>query len=218
MTIGKSVVRVLLTGTTAAAVVIGLGVAQAMASTTLTVKVTRGGSYTASTSKTVLTDGHVSVTCTSTRKAAASTASGSIPNGTHHGTAPVKVGTAVKLAFNNCEGPLGAVKTKIESTPYLVSVDSKTNSKGQTDGLISGVKVAVSMFGCSFTVTGSAPGYYTNGKHTLTMAPKLPVKTTTKAELTVSKKNGCAGLVKNGDHPSYSGTYTLSRKGTVKSS
>jgi hypothetical protein len=216
---GRHALIVLSTATASAAVAIGLCAAPALAATpSYTVKVTGGGSYTATTPKTILTDGQVSVTCTSTKKAPASEASGSIPTGTDKGKAPVKVGTAAKLSFNNCSGPLGAVKTKIESTPYTVSVDSKTNSKGQTDGLIAGVKVAVSMTACSFTVTGSAPGYYTNGKHTLTMTSKLQTKASTKAQLTVSGVKGCAGLVKNGDHPSYTGTYTLSRKGTVKSS
>jgi hypothetical protein len=218
MTIGKRALGVLSTAAAAAAV-IGLSAAPAMASasaTTLTAKVSGGGSYTATTAKTVLSDNGVNVTCTTKRKTAASTGSGKIPNGTDKGKAPVKVGTVAKLAFNNCAGPLGKVSTTIKSTPYTVSVDSKTNSKGQTDGMISGVKVAVKMTGCSFLVTGSAPGYYTNGKHSLTMTSKLPTKALVKAQLTVSGVSGCLGLVKNGDHPSYVGTYTLSRKGTIK--
>jgi hypothetical protein len=216
MAIGKRVVGLLTTTTAVAAVVVGLGAAPAMASTTLTAKVTGGGTYTAETPKTVLSDNGVSVTCSTKGKTAASTASGSIPTGKHSGKSSVKVGTAVKLSFNNCSGPLGKVTTKVESAPYTVSVDSKTNNKGETDGLISGVKVAVTMTGCAFTVTGSAPGYYTNGKHTLTMTSKLPSKALTSAKLTVSGVKGCAGLVKNGNHPTYTGTYTLSRKGTVK--
>ena len=107
-----------------------------------------------------------------------------------------------KLAFKT-HGPLGQVKTQIQALPYKVSVDSKTNSKGQTDGLISGVKVKVTMTGCQFMVTVPAPGFYTNSKHTLTMASKLPIKTSTKAQLTVSRVKRCAGVVKNGDHPTF---------------
>lgn len=217
MTIGRSTLAVLSAAGTAVAV-IGLSAAPALASTPLTVKVSGGGSYTAKSGKTVLSDNGINVTCTTKGKTIGSTASGSIPNGTHKGAAPVKVGTAAKLSFGNCTGPLGKVTTKIMAVPYKVSVDSKTTKKGQTDGLISGVKVGVKMTGCSFTVTGSAPGFYTNGKHTLTMTSKLPTKASTKAQLTVSGVNGCAGLVKNGDHPRYTSTYTLSRKGTIKSS
>lgn len=216
----------LLIAAAATTAAVGLCAAPALASsplggTKLTVKVSGGGKFTAVAAKTVLTQKvgtvTISVTCTSKGRTPASSASGLIPNGTHRGTSPVLVGSASKLAFNNCTGPLGAVHTKILAEPYKVSVDSKTNRKGQTDGFISGVKVNVTMTACSFTVTGSAPGFYTNGKHTLTMTSKLPVKPLNKAQLTVSHVVGCAGLVKNGDHPGFSSTFTLSRKGTIKS-
>jgi hypothetical protein len=218
MTIGKGALRTiaLLTGTTAT--VVGLGAASALAATTLTVKVSGGGTYTAKAAKTVLTDGHVSVTCSAKGSTPGSQASGTIASATHKGASPVNVGPASKLVFNNCTGPLGKVTTKIESLPYKVNVDSKTTSKGDTDGLITGVKVAVKMVGCAFTVTGSAPGYYANSKHTLNMTSKLPTKAGSSAKLTVSGVNGCEGLVKNGDHPTYVSTYTLSRKITIKSS
>ncbi len=222
MTISKRVSAMLLASAGAAAV-IGLAAAPALASapaaakaTTLTAKVSGGGSYIAKAAKTVLSNRGVNVTCNAKGKTPGSQASGSIPNGTHKGKSPLTVGTAAKLAFNNCTGPLGKVTTKIMKLPYKVDVDSKTNKKGQTDGFIAGVKVGVKMTGCSFTVTGSAPGFYTNSKHTLTMTSKLPIKALNRARLTVSGVNGCAGLVKNGDHPSYTATYTLNRKGTIK--
>jgi len=206
MTMRKLTGSVLLTAAAAAAVV-GMSIAPALAATThLTVKVSGGGSYTAKAGKTVLTNKGVSVTCTSSK------ASGKLPNGTHRGAAPVKVGTAAKLSFSGCTGPLLGVTTKVKSLPYAVKADSKTNRRGQTDAIISGVKVAVSMAGCSFLVTGSAPGFYTNSKHTLSMTPKLPVKPVKKARLTVSGVVGCAGLVSNGDHPTYVATYKVSLK------
>jgi len=217
----------LLVAAAATASVVGLCAAPALASsplsgTKLTVRVSGGGKFTAVASKTVLTQKiggvPVQVTCTSTHRKPASSANGLIPNGTHRGTSPVLVGSASKLAFNNCTGPLGVVHTKVLSEPYKVSVDSKTNSKGQTDGFISGIKVDVSMRACSFVVTGSAPGFYTNGKHTLTMTSKLPVKPIGKAaQLTVSHVVGCGGLISNGDHPGFNSTFSLSRKGTIKS-
>jgi len=201
----------------AAGAVVGLSAAPAMAATTLTVKVSNGGSYTATSAKTVLTDGMVSVTCTTSGTTPASKTSGSVPTGSHTGTSPVKVGTAAKLAFHNCTGPLGAVTTAVKSLPYTISVDSKTNSSGQTDGIISGVNVNVSMTGCSFTVKGSTPGFYTNSTHKLAVTPTLPITPLNTAQLTVSNVNGCSGFVNNGDHPTYTGTYTVSRHFTIKS-
>jgi hypothetical protein len=198
----------------ASALAIGLGATTALASTsTLTVKVTGGGSYTASSSKTVLTDNGVSVTCTGSK------ASGSIPTKTYsNATTPVTVGTSAKLSFSGCTGPLGAVTVKVNKLPYKVQTDSKTNSKGQTDGIVSGANTSVSMTGCSFTVSGSAPGYYSNSGHTLNLTPKLPNKALNKAQLTVSGVSGCAGLVSNGDHPSYTSTYKVSRAIVIKAS
>ena len=201
----------------AAILAVGLSATPAFAATSLTVKVTGGGNYTATTTKTVLSDNGVNVTCKSTKSAAASKASGSLPNATTKGNAPVKVGTAAKLAFNNCTGPLGKVTTKVEALPYAVNANSVTNSKGETAATISGTKIAVSTTDCSFLVTGSAPGFYTNSNHTLTMTSKSPVKGIVKAQLTVSKVNGCLGVVKNGDHPTYTATYTVSPKVQIKS-
>lgn len=221
MTIRKRTGGRLLAAAATTAAVVGLCAAPALASsplsTRLTVKISNGGKFTAKASKTVLTDNGNNVFCTARGRTPASSASGRIPSGTHRGVSPVKVGTATNLKFNNCQGPLGPVHTKVMAEPYKVFVDSKTNRKGQTAGFISGIKVHVSMTACSFDVTGSAPGYYTNSKHTLAMTPKLPVRATTRARLTVKNVSGCAGLVRNGDHPTFTSTYTLSRKGTIHS-
>jgi hypothetical protein len=211
MTIRKRVGSVMFIAAAAAAVV-GMSVGSALASTTLTVKVSGGGSYTATAKgKTVLADGSVKVTCTGSK------GSGKIANGTHHGKAPVTVGTVAKLKFTGCTGPLGGVSTKVHGTPALTA-DSKTNSKGETDAIITGVNVSVSTGSCSFKVTGSAPGYYTNKTHTLTMATKLPVKADTKASLTISDVSQCLGVVTNGQHPTYSATYKVSKRVSIKSS
>jgi hypothetical protein len=204
----------------AAAAAFGLSVAPAMAATTLTAKVTTGGTITATAKKTVLSNGtgknKVSVTCVTKGKKAASVAVGSVKTGTYKGPSPLKVGTTTKLSFSNCTGPLGAVKTKPESFPYFIKVDSKTSSKGITDGIIGPVKVAVSTSECKFTVTGTAPGYFDNANHTLVVTNKLPVKALSKAELTVSDVSGCLGVISNGDHPTYVGTYSINKKISIK--
>ncbi len=210
----------------AAVAVIGLSATPAMASTTLTVKVTGGGSITAKTGTsskdtTVLTDNGVSVTCSAKGKTPSSEATGSISNGSHKGASPVAVGKTTKLSFNDCEGLLGPVTNKVEAEGSI-SVDSKTNSAGDTAGVIGPVKVAVSMPGCSFTVTGYAPGYYSNKTHTLFVTTKLPkgLTGTFKAQLTISNEKSCpGGIIKNGQHPTFvaNGGYAVSRKVVIKS-
>jgi hypothetical protein len=216
MTLMKRASNVLFT-VAAAGAVVGLSAAPAMASTTLTVKVTNGGSYTATAAKTVLTDGSVSVTCSTVGSVPASKTTGSVPTATTTGTSPVKVGTAKTLSFNNCSGPLGMVTTTLTGLPYSISVDSKTNSTGQTDGIISGVKAHVSMTGCAFDVTGSTAGFWSNKTFKLTVTPKPPITPLNTAQLTVANVSGCAGIVNNGDHPTFTGTYTVSRHFTIKS-
>jgi hypothetical protein len=100
----------------------------------------------------------------------------------------------------------------------VLNANSKTNSKGDTAAVITKVDVKVSLTGCSFTVTGSAPGYYSNKTHTLYMTPKAPVKGVAKSGLTVSNVNGCSTVVNNGDHPTYTASYKVSRKVVIKSS
>jgi hypothetical protein len=202
----RSIGRILVPAA-AAAMAVAFAASSAMATTaTLNVKVTNGGSYTASSSSTVLTDNGVSVTCTG------STAGGSIPTKTYTAkTSPVKVGTSSSLSFTGCTGPLGAVTVTVNALPYSVKVDSKTNSSGQTDGMVTGVNTSVNMTGCSFSVTGSAPGFYTNSSHKLSLTPTLPITPLNKAQLTVANVVGCAGLVNNGDHPTYTSTYTVSK-------
>jgi len=200
---------------------IGLGATTALAATTLHVTVTNGGTYTAASTKTVLTDNGVSTTCSGT---GASTASGTISSATLTGTSPVKVGTTAKLAFKNCTSPFGPVAITVNKLPYSVKVDSVTNSSGQTDGMITGVNNTVKVGSpvlCTFTVTGSAPGVFSNTKHTLTLEPKLPIKPLNTAQLTISNATpatSCAaGGLHNGDHPTFTATFTVSRAIVIKS-
>jgi hypothetical protein len=203
----------------AAVAVVGLSAVPATAATSLTVKVSGGGSFTATAAKTVLSDHGVGVTCTSHNSTHASVATGKIANGAYSGAAPVVITPIATLTFGHCSGLLGAVKITASSLPYSLSIDSKTTSTGKTDGMIVGINVAISMAGCSFTVTGSSPFYYSNSKHELFMTKtgKLPVKPLDKAQLTVSNVVGCASIINNGDHPTYVGAYAISRKVVFKS-
>ncbi len=103
MQMRKRVGSVLFTAASAAAVV-GLSVGPALAATSLTVKVSGGGSYTAKAGTTVLSDNGVSVTCKSSK------AIGQTGQRHLQGQAPrSKLGTVSNLGFTNCSGPLGAV-------------------------------------------------------------------------------------------------------------
>ena len=196
MTMRKGVNRALLV-VTAAVLAVGFGASAALAAS-LTVKVSGGGSVTAVSSKVVLADNSASVTCTSSRM------SGSIPNRTTKGSSPVRIGSFRTLGFSGCTGPLGPV-TMNGRLPFGLSVDSKTVN-GKTD-VILGFGASLSMNGCSFAMSGSVPGYFTNSTHILTLTPKLPIKPLETSQLTIGNVSGCTGLISNGDHPTFTAKY-----------
>jgi hypothetical protein len=204
--------------TAAAAAAFSLSAAPAMAATTLTAKVSGGGSITATASKAVLTavSNGATITCTSAKKTNASVASATVKTGSYEGSSPLKVGTTSKLSVNRCTGFLGEVRFDPKTLPYSIKIDSTTSSKGITDGIIGPIKVAVSMTACSFTMTGTAPGYFDNANHTLVVTPKLLVKPLSTAQLTVSGVIGCEGVFSNGGHVTYAATYSIDKKISIK--
>jgi hypothetical protein len=48
------------------------------------------------------------------------------------------------------------------------------------------------------------------------LAAAAPVKPLSKAQLTISGVSGCFGIIVNGQHPSYTGTYSISKKISIK--
>jgi|HubBroStandDraft_1064217.scaffolds.fasta_scaffold100573_1 hypothetical protein len=173
------------------------------------VTVAGGGTLAASAAETVLTDGKVSVTCVTKGSTPASKASATIGNGTSSAKAPHPIGIVDDLAFNNCTGPLGKVTATPVDEPYPVNANSATSSNA-TATTISDIDVNVAMTGCTFTATGSAPGDYSNHTHILAMTSTPKPKGQAKAELTISNVSGCAGLIKDGDHPTYTSSYKIS--------
>jgi hypothetical protein len=190
----------LITGT--AALAIGVGAATALAAAlTLTVTVSGGGNLAAS-ARAVFAD-----TATGTSLTCSSAVHGTIPNGTTEAGSPVKIGDFSTLSFSDCAGPM-VVRVTAEKLPYGFKVDSMTVG-GDTDVIIAGFDVSVAMTGCSFAVTGSAPGYFDNSNHTLYLTGSLPISPQRSAKLMISGVSGCAGLLANGDHATYTVTYKL---------
>lgn len=173
------------------------------------VTVTGGGTLSASAATTTLADGKVSITCSASGSTPGSTASATVRTGTTRAKAPHPIGIAYDLAFSNCASPLGPVTITPVDEPYPVNANSATSS-GATATTISDIDVNVAMTGCSFTVTGSAPGDYSNSTRTLALTPTPKPAGLTKAQLSVSNVGGCVGLVKNGDHPTYTSSYKVS--------
>lgn len=124
----------------------GLG-SIAYASTSLTVKVSNGGDYSATARSVTLTDtsfGNVTWTCSTVKSKPASRINGRLTSGTHTGNAPVMIGAFSGWAFNNCDGPGGPfAKFKLRSLPYNIAADSTTSGSGKTDLIISGINAFI---------------------------------------------------------------------------
>jgi hypothetical protein len=204
----KTTATALLT-TAAAAATLGLTATPAFAATTVTVTNPGGSTYTASSSSTVLSDNGVNVNCSG------SAAAGDLPSAS--GVAiPAGVGTASSLSFSGCTGPLGTVTTTVSSLPYEINITAWDAANSRGTGYVGPVSVSVSMPLCTFDVTGNAPGYYDNTNHQLVLTPDQALPSGV-GGLTVSNVSGCAGLVNNGDTPTYTSSYAVSPAITVTS-
>jgi hypothetical protein len=173
----------------------------ALAESALTVKITGGGTSTASARKAkFIAANGLTITCpmSATKQV--------IPNAVTSGPPPVKIGRITKLTFTNCG--TSSLKVTPLRLPYSVEADSKTVNN-QTDVIFAGIDFAVSAIGCTYNVTGSAAGYYGNTSHALVTTSKLPVTALNTAQLTIRNVAGCAGLVTNGEHVAFDTTYTL---------
>jgi hypothetical protein len=197
-----------LTSTLAAAMAVACA-GTALAATDVIVKVTGGGKFSAQSNSATLVVG------------ASSSAAGPVtftcPNATatfkikdqakSYPALPVSIGTAKTFAFQGCTGPFGDATLKVTPTTHQVSVNSTTVG-GQTDLFVGTFTIEVMSTGCSFTVTGDAPGYSDNASHnvSLGMGPKPPVAP---VGLTVSAVSGCSSLITMGEPVQLTTTLTL---------
>jgi hypothetical protein len=201
----------------AAAVAINLGATMALAaSTTLSVKVTNGGTGIAVATSATLTDGTFAATCSTSGKTSALSMTSLIPTGTQEGTAPFRIGPVEALTVGHCKaGSLGAVTATFSKLYYSFKADSKTNGLGDTAVLVTGVSIAVAVSGCTFDIAGSMPAYYTNSTGDLTFTTTSPVQQLTTAALVINNAVGCTGIVNNADHVKFSATAPVSVTGST---
>jgi hypothetical protein len=202
-----------------AALAVGLGATSALARTaTWTVK--PGGSYTATTTKTVLTDSKTgaALTCVSTSTSPASKASGTLKSGSGLSN---PLGTVAAASFNNCSGPAG-LKFKVTTSHLPWHVNGTSYSSGTATGNISGIHAVLTGTNntCKATVDGTG-ATANNGKVTIkhtngTAGNKLTF--TGGGNLhTYNVSAGCLGAINSGDAVSFKATYTLNKAQTITS-
>jgi hypothetical protein len=176
----------------AAAVSVSLGVTNSVAATRILQGTVTNGHNTAFHAATAqLSAQGLQVNCANSGKPVV-TGKSVIPSSHGKGPSPLTIGTISAVSFGDCSTAQGPVSITAEDLPYSIQVDSATSAKGVTDAIISGINISVATAGCDFTVSGSAPGYYTNSTHTLTVTPKLPIKPAGTTQLNVGNVQGCS--------------------------
>jgi hypothetical protein len=128
--------------------------------------------------------------------------------------AAAKAGTIAKTTWKTCTGPLNTQLAPSQKGTWYINGNGKTKS-GVTPVYVSHVKAVVKQKGaasnCTFTVSGSADGKYTNSTHKLALSPGVH-------KLKVSHViGGCYTLINNGDRVTFKATYTLTGKIKIRS-
>jgi len=211
MAILKRTYGILFAGAATAAV-IGMSAAPAFAATTWSVS--PGGAITGKSGKTTLKDTSTgnALSCTS------SSTSATLKKGS--GLAGRGLGSITKVSFSNCTGPLGLTFTvTTHDLPWKLNAVSYNASTGVTTGTITGIDATLSGPGCKATVDGTGAGKH-NGKvkGTYTNSTGKLKVLATGGNLHIYAVSGCAGLIKSGDATTFSATYTVSPKQTIKGS
>jgi hypothetical protein len=201
-------------GSGAAALALGIGTNAAMATTATTWTVKPGGSYTAKSGKTVLTDTKTGVvlTCTS------STAAGTLKSGSK---LPSNIGTVTKNTFTGCTGPAG-LKFNVTTSAFPWKVNATSYSSGTAKGSITGIHAVLKGTNntCKATVDGTGASAH-NGKvaisHSNSAANKLKILASGGNLHVYNVSSGCLGAINSGDPTTFTTTYTLNKAQKITS-
>lgn len=202
----KSLKRSLIVGGAAAAVV-AMGVATAQAATwTVIAGTTASGSTThtstATGNATNPAISFVDVTHPLTMTCQSSQAKGAVP---HLGSGLNNpLATITSSTWTTCKGPLGVPLTVSQNGTWNLNGVSYTSPV--TLGNVSNVNASVSGgTGCTFTVTGTADGSYSNLSHALTMAPRSGSGSVlTMHTVPAGSATTCFGLIHDNDVATFS--------------
>ncbi|MFG2404541.1 hypothetical protein ACGFR8_09465 [Streptomyces brevispora] len=184
------------TGVASVAVVLGATQAMAIPATTWTVT-PNPAPFTAVSTNTVLSVSGIPLTCPT------ASASGSAFSATGN---PATIGNITSATFGTtaspCTSALGPV-TPIATTTPAWQLVAEDYASGVTKGYIKNIQAKLTVLTCTFNVTGEVNATYTNS------TKKLAVSNSTR-QLTVSGATAaCAGIVANGAHPTFTGTYSV---------
>ncbi|HEV2778079.1 MAG TPA: hypothetical protein VGX25_01635 [Actinophytocola sp.] len=207
----RRVVRALaVTTATAAAIILGGGVASAVPFTPGTWTVTPSGTIGATAGVTTLTAGPPGQAATVTLTCQSSSVVGGVALAGATGS-PATLGNLPQgsVRFTSCSGPFGFnfSVAHLGNWPLQgITYDPAVNS-GTTAGRITNITARLTGPFCTATITGTAAATYTNNDWRLVTNPART--------LTVSQVSGCLNLLQAGYTAGFNGAYTLSPHLTI---
>lgn len=207
----KRIAAIVAAGSTAAALLLTLGVPSSSATTTVgTWTVTPGGSFAGAAGTTNVTD----VTAGLTLVCTSSSLTGTLKSGSAlHGSG---IGTITGLNFTNCTAD--GITASLSSGPvtYKINASRYGSVSGVTHGTITKIHLALSSSLCSAVIDGTS-GTADNGKVNFTYSNKthhLKILTTG-STLHLWDVSGCFNKIANGDAGYVSARYKLTPTQTI---
>jgi hypothetical protein len=200
----------------AAVMAIGLGATTALATAAITWTVSPGGSYTATSGTTTLTD----VTTGAVLSCTSSAAAGTLKSGSGLSN---PLGTVTSSTFTGCTGPLGTTFTVMTSAsttkPWNVNATKFVSPVAK--GNISGIHAVITGTNntCTATTDGTSATAF-NGKVKISHSNSAPTKLKVVKGINLHTFNvsaGCMSLINNNDVVTFKATYTLNAAQTITS-
>ncbi len=187
---------------------VGFTVSSASATAQATWTVSPGGPFTAHSGDTQLEVPNAVLLCTD------SDAAGSLQSGS--GLDGAGIGTIDSLTFTNCSVAGVAFDVDTSSTPWDLNVtgvdpDNPDRVLGSITGIIANISDSSGLCSATFagpggaTDEGTVTGYFDNSTSQLVVQD---------GDLTAYNAN-CLGIINNGDHAAFTGTYDVSPAQTI---
>lgn len=197
-------ISVLATGAALVTTMVATGQASALPDTWT---VTPGGAVHGVAGETLLEvqESGIQLSCTS------STVDATAQSGSGLSNPLVTIPESPGIVFNDCSGPFGLTFTVTQVGDWSLNAASYDGSD-VTTGTIDGITAGIVGPGCEATVTGSVNVTYTNSSAALAVQPDFTLEVTF-----VDPSNNCLGLINEGEHANFAGTYTIAPGLTVTS-
>lgn len=166
-----------------------------------------GGPFTGSAGVTLLTiqETGVELTCSSASAAGTLKSGSGVEN-------PLGDLPAGGVKFNECTGPVGLTFTVDHLGTWHLNGSSYDAATGVTTGTLDDIEAVITGPGCDATVTGSVDITFTNDTEELTVLPN-PTLLISRVDPT----NNCLGLIEQGQHAIFDGTFVVAPGQTITS-